>query len=286
MSSGAAGGGGGGGGAANGGAVSEPYVPPRADAIEPHEGGPASPDGGVDAPTEVLYSEMYSWFEPEFDESGEDGEGSGSGTADVTIEITARPTPEHGVAPSGSHGLSEGKHATVAPDESETARRGTGPVGGHSSHSGGTPPSTEASTEELAERHWADEFDAVLAQPSTEMSQRVSKAIAIHDLVSSFTDCAADIAKIIVEELPLPPDARRRVPIVNAGGVAGGQKYAWRGIFFKLANDHVGGKCCEDNCRARGRILTLGLCVHHHPLSQSMEVMPQQLRVPAMNCAR
>lgn len=52
---------------------------------------------------------------------------------------------------------------------------------------------------------------------------------------------ASEASEIIVSELFSPPDTRR-IPAVTGkvGGFAGGEKYIYQGIFFKLTTDAKG----------------------------------------------
>jgi hypothetical protein len=61
-------------------------------------------------------------------------------------------------------------------------------------------------------------------------------SVKIGDLVHQFTAIAEVLAQIIVDELPRP-DAKKLIPPVNLGGVAGGAKYISHGILFKFAID-------------------------------------------------
>jgi hypothetical protein len=65
---------------------------------------------------------------------------------------------------------------------------------------------------------------------------REQPSVKIGDLVHQFTVIAEVLAQIIVDELP-QPDAKKLIPPVNLGGVAGGAKYISHGILFKFAID-------------------------------------------------
>jgi hypothetical protein len=60
-----------------------------------------------------------------------------------------------------------------------------------------------------------------------------------HHLMSEFSGVAQQLCRIIINEAALPA-ALKSVPTVDAGGVAGGEKFIVCGIFFKRVFDAHG----------------------------------------------
>ena len=60
-----------------------------------------------------------------------------------------------------------------------------------------------------------------------------------HGIVREFVSYAEMIARVIIDEAYLPIEQKSIKP-VDVGGVAGGQKYLFKGIFFKFAIDSMG----------------------------------------------
>ncbi|CAN0392808.1 unnamed protein product, partial [Scytosiphon promiscuus] len=65
---------------------------------------------------------------------------------------------------------------------------------------------------------------------------------------------AADVTygKTIISEYFLDTDSKSIRPDNQLGGVAGGQKFMWRGILFKLADGSNGPYCGNDEAAAKG----------------------------------
>ena len=61
----------------------------------------------------------------------------------------------------------------------------------------------------------------------------------LYSLSADFIETAQEIGRTIIEEVSIPSSAKTIKP-VNVGGVAGGEKYVQRGIFFKFAIDAFG----------------------------------------------
>ena len=78
---------------------------------------------------------------------------------------------------------------------------------------------------------WNDRFQAIYDAPESE-----SKYDAMHRLSVDFLGVAETYGKVIISELSLP-DNEKSIPPINIGGVAGGSKYAVRGLLFKFAVD-------------------------------------------------
>lgn len=69
---------------------------------------------------------------------------------------------------------------------------------------------------------------------ATTSEEKLAKSIALRKLADEFIDVATRLGKIIIEEVRVPPVSKTVKPIA-AGGIAGGEKYAAEGIFFKFA---------------------------------------------------
>eukprot|EP01119_Soliformovum_irregulare_P004749 TRINITY_DN1583_c0_g2_i2.p1 TRINITY_DN1583_c0_g2~~TRINITY_DN1583_c0_g2_i2.p1 ORF type:complete len:871 (-),score=219.97 TRINITY_DN1583_c0_g2_i2:150-2762(-) len=85
-------------------------------------------------------------------------------------------------------------------------------------------------------RDWNREY-IQLVQKLNDFSQvTVSIWKSIATLAREFVDTARLYAKILISELCLP-DSQKTIPAKDLGGVAGGQKFVFHGIIFKLALD-------------------------------------------------
>lgn len=78
---------------------------------------------------------------------------------------------------------------------------------------------------------WNDRFQAIYDAPDSE-----AKYDALHRLSMDFLGVAETYGKVIIAELSLP-DNEKSIKPINIGGVAGGSKYAVRGLLFKFAVD-------------------------------------------------
>jgi hypothetical protein len=101
-----------------------------------------------------------------------------------------------------------------------------------------TPAGCESAVSSSKERDLNEEFQALLEQVTPKIyavNRRMRKANRVsHDFVS----VAKPLARTIVLESAagLSPHLRS-VPLLDAGGVAGGEKFSSRGCFFKFAVD-------------------------------------------------
>ena len=82
--------------------------------------------------------------------------------------------------------------------------------------------------EQIQERDWNQEFNDVLESPLTERGTK------LHQLSLEFVEVATKIGKIIVEERNLS-HFQKSLPPIFTNGVAGGEKFKVKGIFFKYA---------------------------------------------------
>jgi len=97
----------------------------------------------------------------------------------------------------------------------------------------------------LVERTIASGTDASGATQHYELS------LALRQLCFSFAQAAAEIGAQIIREKYLPDDLRTIKPVTQAvGGIAGGEKYKYRGIFFKVPSR---APCCSLATRRRRR---------------------------------
>eukprot|EP00727_Mastigamoeba_balamuthi_P002688 m51a1_g12416 hypothetical protein (960) ;mRNA; f:734993-739255 len=86
---------------------------------------------------------------------------------------------------------------------------------------------------------WIDEYKATLSMSRGTAGERLERAVRLRDLHRRFNESASKLAKKLVCEIRLPSADRTLKPI-NAGGIAGGEKYAEDGIYMKFAKDWRG----------------------------------------------
>jgi hypothetical protein len=84
---------------------------------------------------------------------------------------------------------------------------------------------------------WNGEFQQLLELPEKTKDQRLSKYERISSLNRDFVSMAKRLGKIIISEADMPQQYRTINP-VQVGGRAGGIKYIYNGILFKLQTDH------------------------------------------------
>mmetsp|Transcript_9515 Transcript_9515/g.17842 ORF Transcript_9515/g.17842 Transcript_9515/m.17842 type:complete len:990 (+) Transcript_9515:148-3117(+) len=87
--------------------------------------------------------------------------------------------------------------------------------------------------------NWNQRFQKIILLPEDTQLERSSKFIALNALNKDFVSTAKTYAKTIISEYFLHVKDKGIV-CKNMGGVAGGQKYLWRGILFKMANGSSG----------------------------------------------
>ena len=80
-------------------------------------------------------------------------------------------------------------------------------------------------------KDWNAEFQEILGQ-----MESPGKYQALHDLGHDFVHAAKTYGKIIISELNMP-EKEKTIHSINAGGVAGGEKYICQSIFFKMVTD-------------------------------------------------
>lgn len=86
---------------------------------------------------------------------------------------------------------------------------------------------------------WNETFQSLLELPENTMQQQLEKNVKLSALGNEFVSMASRWGKIIIEEAFIPLQYRTIVP-VDIGGKAGGEKYIYNGILFKLQTDWKG----------------------------------------------
>jgi len=86
---------------------------------------------------------------------------------------------------------------------------------------------------------WTRRYMAALSHPDAKAQQKLQRAAGLRELYVDFVGRASAIATTLVREMHLPPKQKTHRP-VNAGGIAGGEKYIVDGLYFKFARDW----CC------------------------------------------
>lgn len=81
-------------------------------------------------------------------------------------------------------------------------------------------------------KDWNKEFQEILAQPDSREKYRT-----LQELGHDFVYAAKTYGKIIISEIELPEDAKT-IKSIDAGGIAGGEKYICQSIFFKFVTDN------------------------------------------------
>eukprot|EP00012_Vannella_robusta_P006108 CAMPEP_0206200834 /NCGR_PEP_ID=MMETSP0166-20121206/11140_1 /ASSEMBLY_ACC=CAM_ASM_000260 /TAXON_ID=95228 /ORGANISM="Vannella robusta, Strain DIVA3 518/3/11/1/6" /LENGTH=753 /DNA_ID=CAMNT_0053619297 /DNA_START=317 /DNA_END=2574 /DNA_ORIENTATION=- len=85
--------------------------------------------------------------------------------------------------------------------------------------------------DDLPDRDWNKEFNEVLESPLLERAEKLRK------LEKEFVEVASIIGKIIISEKNVHPSQKTVKAISVDSGIAGGEKYQVKGIFFKFAVD-------------------------------------------------
>lgn len=84
-----------------------------------------------------------------------------------------------------------------------------------------------------------DRYQEYLDMPTDTERQRFVRARRIHTIVQQFTLEATRIGRTIISERDVPNE-RKSIHPVNAGGIAGGEKYVVGDLFFKYVADFDG----------------------------------------------
>jgi hypothetical protein len=88
-------------------------------------------------------------------------------------------------------------------------------------------------------RAWNEEFQRLLERPVTNEFEATGTRKAINKLWTEFSDFTCKIVGTLVAELTLP-NALKSIQQAQVGGIAGGNKYVYHGVFFKFVMDKGG----------------------------------------------
>lgn len=113
-----------------------------------------------------------------------------------------------------------------------------------------TTSTTFTFNEDLDHEDWNGRYQKIVELPSETPSERLLKVTLICGLNRDFISTATVCAKTIISEYFLPPNMKSIQP-KEIGGIAGGQKYLWRGIVFKLADGSKGPYANSDEAAAK-----------------------------------
>jgi hypothetical protein len=103
--------------------------------------------------------------------------------------------------------------------------------------SGGWAQELEA-IEEVEERDFNSEFQRLIELPVSSPEERLERTVQLHSLARAFEEQAKSLAILIAERrLRGPRESDPIIPPVDAGGIAGGQKFRVGGIFLKFSVD-------------------------------------------------
>lgn len=106
-----------------------------------------------------------------------------------------------------------------------------------------TPSSSEPSGQPIktSGRNWTRDFYTVQSTISKggSLLNPVEVMTQLSSMTAQFTEDAVKYGSIIIREQMLPP-AKKSIKPASVGGVAGGQKFVYEGIFFKFPTDDVG----------------------------------------------
>jgi ubiquitin-protein ligase len=105
---------------------------------------------------------------------------------------------------------------------------------------------------------WNGLFQRMLESPGDTQEQRLKKYEDISTLNNNFVSMAKQLGKIIITEAFLPDEVKTIKPY-SLGGVAGGRKYLYNGILFKLQTDWKGIYKGDHNAMKSGSLELKGL---------------------------
>eukprot|EP01119_Soliformovum_irregulare_P004567 TRINITY_DN1561_c1_g1_i3.p1 TRINITY_DN1561_c1_g1~~TRINITY_DN1561_c1_g1_i3.p1 ORF type:complete len:907 (+),score=307.61 TRINITY_DN1561_c1_g1_i3:36-2756(+) len=90
-------------------------------------------------------------------------------------------------------------------------------------------------------RNWNEEFQSLMERSYLDSEKDFQRTVRLRELCEEFTKLASRIGKLILSELYLDASQKSIPPITSSvGGVAGGDKYFFEGIFFKIPVDVFG----------------------------------------------
>lgn len=98
--------------------------------------------------------------------------------------------------------------------------------------------------------NWNFRFQNIIAYPETTKEEKLLKYSSLNGLNRDFIATASVYAKTIISEYFLPDDLKS-VKTKDIGGYAGGKKFVWRGILFKLAYGDQGPYRGNDEAAAK-----------------------------------
>lgn len=122
--------------------------------------------------------------------------------------------------------------------------------------------------------NWNQRFQAALELSENTQEERLYKYRMLTSINRDFVSAAVSYAKTIISEYFLHSKDRSILPR-NLGGIAGGKKYLWRGILFKLADgstgpwsgsDEAAAKAAGHDLKGATHYFNLGLEKLHFPL--------------------
>ena len=105
---------------------------------------------------------------------------------------------------------------------------------------------------------WNGLFQRLLESPDDTQDARLKKYEDISTLNNNFVSMAKQLGKIIIAEAFLPDEVKTIKPY-SLGGIAGGCKYLYNGILFKLQNDWKGIYKSDHNAMKSGSLELKGL---------------------------
>lgn len=141
--------------------------------------------------------------------------------------------PSNATLPSASQNASNASESSTSKMKVSNGSRGSEKTSGNKNL---PHPSTLHNAQAIqnvldAKESWNDRFQCIFDAPESEL-----KYEALHRLSVDFLGVAETYGKVIISEISLP-DNEKSIPPINIGGVAGGSKYAVRGVLFKFAVD-------------------------------------------------
>ena len=86
---------------------------------------------------------------------------------------------------------------------------------------------------------WNSRFQRMWTRTARTFEGQVTHAVQLTAIVDAFFVIAERVVRTIVDERGLPEE-QKTIRSIDAGGVAGGQKFLVDGVFFKYALDNVG----------------------------------------------
>ena len=123
--------------------------------------------------------------------------------------------------------------------------------------------------------NWNQRFQRALDMPENCIEEKISKYQTLSAINKDFVSSATRYAKTIISEYFLHVKDKS-IRAKNFGGFAGGQKYLWRGILFKMADGKSGPWNGSDEAAAKAAGHDMKSLIHY------FESGVQELRFPLM----